>query len=82
VKVDVPEERFIYAVTSGREKMMLTLLNDTDREVAKIVSLDIKPYFVKNPTGKDIFGRGEFSLENGSFKVVLPPRESRFIAFE
>ena len=62
--------------------MLLTLLNDTDHEITKTVSLDIKPYFVKNPVGKDILGRGEYSLENGSFQIVLPPRESRFIAFE
>ena len=82
VGVDEPEERFIYGVTSGREKIMLVLLNDTDREMTKTVSLDLKPYYVKNPIGKDVFGHGEFSLEGGSFTVTLPPRESRFIAFE
>ena len=82
VGVDAPEECFLYGVTSGREKLLLVLLNDTDREMTKTVSLDLKPYFVKNPVGKDLFGHGEFSLENGSFTVTLPPRESRFIAFE
>ena len=82
VTVDTPEERFIYAVTSGREKAMLVLLNDTDREVTKNVSLDLKPYFVKNPVGKDLYGHGEYSLKSGSFTVTLPPRESRFIVFE
>ena len=77
ISVSEPEPRFLYAIYSGNGKKMLILLNDTDKDVKKTVS--VKGLSGK---GKDIFGNGTYDFASGSCVFELPPRESRFVLFE
>ena len=58
------------------------LLNDTDGTVTKKVGVDTARIGLKALRGREIFGRGEFSLVSGSFAATLGPRESLFIRFQ
>ena len=77
ISVSEPNPRFLYAIYSGNGKKMLILLNDTDQDVKKTVS--VKGLSGK---GKDIFGNGTYDFASGSCLFELPPRESRFVLFE
>ncbi len=77
ISVSEPHPRFLYAIYSGNGKSMLILLNDTDQDVKKTVS--VKGLSGK---GKDIFDNGTYDFADGSCVFELPPRESRFVLFE
>ena len=81
VSVDVPDRLFLYAVYTGGGKAVMVLLNDTDAEVSKRIFASPAALGVANSEGREIFGRGKFSLADGSFGVTLGPRESLFIEF-
>lgn len=83
VKVDVPERLFLHSIWWNRGEAMAILLNDTDETMTKQVTLDVKKLGLEVRTGRDIFGRGEYTLSAGdSFTVTLGPRETRFLKFE
>lgn len=81
VSVSEPERLFLHAISWHGGEAAIILLNDTDRTVSKRVSVDLEKTGLKVLRGKDIFGRGGFSLETGSFDVNLGPRESLYIRF-
>ena len=77
MKVSDPSDRFLYAFFEGNGRKMLILLNDTDREVSETVSVG-----GLSAIGTDIYGKGTFDFLDGSCRVILPPRESRFVYFK
>ena len=77
VSVSEPERLFLYALFSGGGRSLLILLNDTDEEKTK--TLSVKGL---SGIGQDLFKGGTLDLSAGSATVTLPPRESRFYLFD
>ena len=82
VTVDTPERLFLHAISWHGGEAAIVLLNDTDGTVTKKVSVDTEKIGLRALRGREIFGRGEFSLASGSFDATLGPRESLFIRFQ
>lgn len=76
VSVAEPEPRFIYAQFAGNGRRLVILLNDTDEEKSKTVSVQ-----GESSVGRDIFNSRAYDFTSGRCRVTLPPRESAFILF-
>lgn len=76
VRVDRPEDRFLYALYEGNGRKLLVLVNDTDRAVEKRVSID-----GYSGAGEDIFLKERVDLSEDGATFSLGPRESRFVYF-
>jgi hypothetical protein len=77
------DERFLWAVFTGRGSGLIIVLNDTDAEVERTLEGDLMEFGFPNCNeGADIFCGEKFAVENGKLTLKLPPRESRFIRFE
>ena len=77
------DERFLWAVFSGRGSGLIIVLNDTDVEVERTLEGNLLEFgFPNRKEGTDIFSDEKFVVENGKLTLKLPPRESRFILFK
>ena len=68
--------RFIYAYFEGNGQRLVILLNDTDDEVTKTISIK-----GVSAVGHDIFNSSKYDFKSGTSCVTLGPRESAFILF-
>ena len=76
ISVSEPAPRFIYAQFTGDGKRLLIMLNDTDSDVEKVVTVK-----GLSAVGTDIFNKKKYDFSSGSCKVSLAGRESAFILF-
>jgi hypothetical protein len=72
---------FIYAAYAGNNRVMIILLNDSDKTVTQKVLIDPDKLTLPQLNGTDIFNRQQFKVVNNCLTVELPPRESGFILF-
>ena len=77
VTVVEPAKRFLYAFYEGEGHGLLILLNDTDMDVEKTVTLS-----GFEGTGEDVFSGDKHAFRKEGCVFRLPPRESRFIYFD
>ena len=75
------DPRFLWAVFAGRGDGLLILLNDTDAEVSRTLTGDLKAFGFPPGPGRDVFSGEEFAFRDSRLVATLPPRESRFIRF-
>ena len=75
------DPRSLWAVFAGRGDGLLILLNDTDAEVSRTLTGDLKAFGFPTMAGIDVFSGERFEFEGSRLTVKLPPRESRFILF-
>lgn len=77
-----PHPRFLYSAYTGNGKLLIIVLNDTDRTVQKTLEIEPKQLELPAEHGVDVFNQQQYRIQNNRLSFELSPRESRFVLFE
>ena len=83
LKVYPVSERIVASAYTNSGRLMLVVLNDTDKRQEIKIDLDLKKLKVKSGlTGHDAFEPALKWILNKTWKAVVPPRGVRLIVFK